>query len=120
MMNTDASYSIEPLGKERLIISGLVNMENVVDFVTELTGQPYALGQDLILDMAEVFFEDGMSILLAINTFRSLASRVNSLGLHYPSDALFDGIQGNGLTNTPGLAVNVVRESSKMATAAAD
>ena len=112
-MNTDTSYTIEALGKERLIISGLINMDNVVTFVTDLTSQPYSLGQDIVLDMAETFFEDGMSILLTINTFRSLGQRVNSLGLHYPSDALFDGIQGNGLLNTPGLAVSVVREKGK-------
>ncbi|MDH5301837.1 MAG: hypothetical protein OEW58_10800 [Gammaproteobacteria bacterium] len=114
-MGAGATFGIENLGKDVLVLSGEVSTANVMLFITELTARPCRLSQDLVLDMAELFFADGIAILLTINALRSLALRVNSLRLQYPSEPMHEGLLGNGVLDEPGLRIQLVCRPAKLA-----
>jgi len=109
-MASEPTFRIDNLGKDVLVLTGTVNAGNAIAFVNELTSRPYRLSQDLVLDMAELFFADGIAILITINTFRSLATRLNSLSLNYPSEPMIDGLEGNGILRDRSLNVRLLRQ----------
>lgn len=108
------SYTIDTVGKEMLVVTGVINLGNALNFVTQLTETPYSIGQSLNLDFAEAHFEDGFAVLLTINTLRALANRVASITVHHPPAPLLEGMKGNGILDEDlGISVELPEEVAR-------
>ena len=94
-------FIVNPLKNGVIVLQGEVHRENVLDMVEQLIEDPIPFYCEVVVDIADLEIESGLTLLTLVNTFKAISRRVSSLTIAGAPKPLYNSMYSTGLLSGP-------------------
>ena len=107
-------YIVNPMENDTIVLQGEIHRENVLDMVERLIEKPIPFHCKIVIDVADLEIESGLTLLTLINTFKAISSRVSTLTITGAPKPLYNSMYSTGLLSGPN-AIRIIQINEESA-----
>ena len=94
-------FIVNPMENDTIVLQGEVRRENILDMVERLIENPIPFHCKIVIDIADLEIESGLTLLTLVNTFRAMSRRVSTLTIAGAPKPLYNSMYSTGLLSGP-------------------